>query len=179
MGWHNKRVVMWAGNLEEAALNVPAHYLGTGLGLLVEKQLRALVASDQNTALVVRYHPNQYHLFPDLGPQERVYVSNPLQDALHPQLHAVDCIVTQTSTVGFEGLLIGKRLLALSFSPWVINADFDYGKLGLGESVSSLADLLAVLGRPAAGCREHSLLPPPGAATPRVLQHVIRLLALG
>lgn len=176
MGWQDKRVVMWAGNLEEAAPNVPAHYLGAGLGLLVERQLRAWVAANESLALVVRYHPNQYHLFPDLGAQDRVYTSNPRQDALHPQLHAVDCVVTQTSTVGFEAVLIGKRLVALSFSPWAINFDFDYGKLGLGESVSSLDGLTAVLNRENAPPIAAGLLPPQGPATPRVLQHVMQLL---
>ena len=176
MGWQDKRVVMWAGNLEEAAPNVPAHYLGAGLGLLVERQLRAWVAANESLALVVRYHPNQYHLFPDLGAQDRVYTSNPRQDALHPQLHAVDCVVTQTSTVGFEAVLIGKRLVALSFSPWAINFDFDYGKLGLGESVSSLDELTAVLNRENAPPIAAGLLPPQGPATPRVLQHVMQLL---
>ena len=176
MGWQRKRVVMWAGNLEEAAPNVPASYLGAGLGLLVEQRLRTWVASDKNAALVVRYHPNQYHQFPNLGAQDRVYVSNPRQDALHPQLHAVDTIITQTSTVGFEGVLIGKRLLALSFSPWVINLDFDYSKLGLGESVSSLDKLISVLNAKNTPLIETGFLPPNGPATPRVLQHVLHLL---
>ena len=177
MGWEGKRVVMWAGNLEEAAPNVPAHFLGVGLGVLVEQQLRALVASDQNTALLVRYHPTQYHLFPDLGTQDRVYVSNPQLDALHPQLHAVDCVVTQTSTVGFESVLLGKRLLALSFSPLAINVDFDYSKLGLGESVASPDDLLPVLNQQKKVPINEGLLPPPGQATPRVVQQVMRLLS--
>ena len=177
MGWEGKRVVMWAGNLEEAAPNVPAHFLGVGLGVLVEQQLRAWVASDQNTALLVRYHPTQYHLFPDLGAQDRVYISNPQLDVLHPQLHAVDCVVTQTSTVGFEGVLLGKRLLALSFSPLAINVDFDYSKLGLGESVASPDDLLEVLNQQKKVPINEGLLPPPGHATPRVVQQVMRLLS--
>ena len=178
MGWRDKHVVMWAGNLEEAAPNVPEHYLGAGLGLLVERKLRAWVAANESLALVVRYHPAQYHLFPNLGAQERVYVSNPQLDSLQPQLHAVDCVVTQTSTVGFEGVLIGKRLLALSFSPLAINVDFDYGKLGLGESVSSLDELTAMLNRENAPPTAANLLPPQGLATPRVLQHVMQLLQL-
>lgn len=176
MGWQDKRVVMWAGNLEEAAPNVPAHYLGVGLGVLVEQQLRAWVASDPNVALLVRYHPTQYHLFPDLGTQDRVYVSNPRHDALHPQLHAVDCVVTQTSTVGFEGVLIGKQLLALSFSPLAINVDFDYGRLGLGKSVLALDDMVPMLKQPVKAPDSQGMLPPPGRATPRVVQQVFSLL---
>lgn len=176
MGWEGLHTVMWAGNLEEAAPNVPPEYLGAGLGSLVEERLREWVAADPRVALVVRYHPNQYHLFPRQSPQDRVYLSNPAIDPLHPQLHACDSIVTQTSTVGFEGAMIGKRLLALSFSPWVINFDFDYGKLGLGESVPSLDALVPAL--QASPTRQIDLraFPPSGPSTPRVLEQVLGLM---
>jgi hypothetical protein len=179
MGWDGLHVVMWAGNLEEDAPNVPAEFLGNGLGRLVESRLRQWVASDPGVALVVRYHPNQYHLFDDLGPQERVYRSNPTQDALQPQLHACDSIVTQTSTVGFEGALVGKRLLALSFSPWVINFDFDYGRLGLGESVPSLDALVPALRSPRPQLPDRRAFPPPGPSTPRVVAQMMELMESG
>jgi hypothetical protein len=179
LGWENLYTVMWAGNLEEAAANVPPEYLGPGLGRLVEGRLRDWVARDPRVALVVRYHPNQYHLFDNLGPQERVYLSNPAQDPIHLQLHACDAIVTQTSTVGFEGALIGKRLLALSFSPWVINFDFDYGKLGLGESVPSLDELVPLLQSAPAARTDRRAFPPPGPATPRVLEQMLELMGQG
>jgi hypothetical protein len=177
-GWEGLHTVMWAGNLEEAAPNVPPEYLGAGLGRLVEKRLRQWVADDPRVALVVRYHPNQYHLFQQLGPQERVYVSNPTKDPVHPQLHACDSVVTQTSTVGFEGALIGKRLLALSFSPWVINFDFDYGKLGLGESVPSLDALVPMLKAPPPQRTDLRAFPPYGPATPRVLDQLVGLMGV-
>lgn len=176
MGWEGLRTVMWAGNLEEAAANVPPEYLGAGLGTHVESRLRQWVAAEPGVALLVRYHPNQYHLFPELGPQERVYVSNPTSDPLHPQLHACDSIVTQTSTVGFEGALIGKRLLALSFSPWVINFEFDYGKLGLGESVPSLEALVPMLQATPPARTDLRAFPPPGPATPRVIGQMLELI---
>lgn len=177
-GWERLHTVMWAGNLEEAAPNVPSEYLGPGLGRLVETRLREWVANDPGAALIVRYHPNQYHLFHQLGPQERVYVSNPTQDAAHPQLHACDSIVTQASTVGFEGALIGKRLLALSFSPWVINFDFDYGKLGLGESVPSLDALVPMLKSPMLQRDDVRAFPPRGPATPRVVAQMLELMGV-
>ena len=176
LGWDGLHVVLWAGNLEEPAANVPPEFLGAGLGRLVETRLRHWVAADPRVALVVRYHPNQYHLFDDLDPQDRVYVSNPTQDALHPQLHACDTVVTQTSTVGFEGALIGKRLLALSFSPWVINFDFDYGKLGLGESVGALDALVPTLRSTPPGRQDRRAFPPPGPSTPRVLAQMLELM---
>ena len=176
LGWEGLEVVMWAGNLEEAAPNVPPEFSGPGLGILVEKRLRDWVAQRRDVALIVRYHPNQYHLFPDLGAQERVYRSNPGQDPLHEQLFACNCIVTQTSTVGFEGALMGKRLLALSFSPWVINFDFDYGKLGLGESVPSLETLVPMLEAPMHEPGNRKAFPPPGPATQRVVDTMLQIL---
>lgn len=178
-GWENLHVVLWAGNLEEAAPNVPAQFLGTGLGGLVERRLREWVASRPDAGLIVRYHPNQYHLFPDLGVQERVHVSNPARELLVPQLLGCDTVVTQTSTVGFEGALVGKRLLALSFSPWVINFDFDYGRLGLGESIASLDDLVPALERPPRVRDNWRAFPPAGPSTPRVLQHMLELMQTG
>ena len=179
MGWTGLRVVLWAGNLEEAAPNVPKEYLGNRLGRLVETRLREWVARRPDVALVVRYHPNQYHLFEDLGPQERVYRSNPTRDPLLPQLHACDSIVTQTSTVGFEGAMIGKRLLALSFSPWVINFEFDYGRLGLGQSVPGLDDLVPMLESGPPASLDRRAFPPEGPATPRVLAQMLDLMAHG
>jgi hypothetical protein len=105
-------------------------------------------------------------------------VSQPTQDPLDPLLHACDAIVTQTSTVGFEGALIGKRLLALSFSPWVINFDFDYGKLGLGESVESLDQLVPQLERKRLELSNQKAFPPSGPATQRVVAEMLSLMGL-
>jgi hypothetical protein len=174
--WAGLKVVLWAGNLEEPADNVPAHYAGTGLATLVERRLRAWAESRPDVAVIVRYHPAQYHLFEDLGSHPRVYVSNPIADRLPPQLNACDCVVTQMSTVGFEGALLGKRLLALSFSPMVHNADFDYGKLGIGESVASLDDLVPALDRQASARGNPDAFPPPGPATPRVVARVLSMM---
>ena len=105
-----------------------------------------------------------------------MYVSNPQLDALHPQLHALDCFVTQTRTVGFERALIGKRLLALSFSPLAINVDFEHSKLGLGESAASLDNLFGVLNQQRVHSVAEAWLPPPDLATPSVLQQLMQLL---
>ena len=177
MGWTGLQVVLWTGILEESASNVPAEYLGTGLGVMVEQTLRNWVDSRRDVALIVRYHPTQYHLFKNLGDHKRVYVSNPIVDSLPPQLHACDCVVTQMSTVGYEGALIGKRLLALSFSPMVINFDFDYGKIGLGESVHSLSDLIPALNMCKGIKTNQDVLPPAGRATPRVIDQILRLVS--
>lgn len=176
LGWESLKVVMWAGNFEEPGPGVPDDVVGTALALDVEHRLRAWVAGQPDTALLIRYHPSQYHLFPDLGKQRRVYCSIPTKDPLAPQLHLADTLVVQTSTVGFEAALIGKRVLCLSYSPMVINLDFDYGRLGLGESIFEAADIVPAMGRAPTGLMDKKAFPPPGLATPRVSAEILNLM---
>jgi hypothetical protein len=171
-GWGGLSVLLWAGTMEAERPGIRADYEGTGLCVMVEKRLRAWVAQRPGVALIVRYHPTQYHLYPDFGSQDRVYVSNPLRDPLRAQLHAADTVLVQTSTVGFEGAVMGKRLLNLAFSPTVIETEYDFSKLGLGEAVPSLDELEAVLDRPRAWVDDLGGLPPQGRATPRVAAEI-------
>jgi hypothetical protein len=175
LGWQGLRVVMWAGNIEEEATGDDARHAGAALAMDVEQRLRAWVASTPDAALLVRYHPAQYHLFPDLGEQPRVFRSVPTRDPLVPQLHASDIVVVQTSTVGFEAALIGKRVLSLSYSPMVVRLDFDYGAMGLGESVRRPEDLVPTIETPPAGAADRSVFPPEGRATPRVAAEILAL----
>ncbi len=176
LGWDGLKVVMWAGNIEEPGPGVTPETAGTALALDVERRLRAWVAADPKAALLVRYHPSQYHLFPDLGSHPRIYVSVPTQDPLGPQLHASDIVVVQTSTVGFEAALIGRRVMSLSWSPMVHNMDFDYGRMGLGESVERAEDLVRALAGPGRS-PDREVFPPPGRATPRVVAEIRALMA--
>jgi len=118
LGWQDCRMLMWAGNLEEDAPNGDDRYRGTGLGIMAQEKLRGWVESHPDAALLIRYHPNQYHLFPLPAPHPRIHFSNPASDKLQPQLHAADILLVQTSTVGFEAALIGKRLLPCHFRRW-------------------------------------------------------------
>jgi hypothetical protein len=175
LGWDGLRVVLWAGSLEQERPGAPAAYFGTGLCELVEKQLREWVRRHADAALIVRYHPTQYHLFPDQGAQERVYVSNPTRDRLAPQLQAADTVIVQTSTVGFEAAVLGKRVLNLAFSPTVVHTEYDFSRLGLAEAVPALEELGPMLDRPRAHVQELGGRPPAGAATPRVVAEIMEL----
>jgi hypothetical protein len=176
LGWDGLSVLLWAGSMEGATTGAPSEYVGTGLCEMVERRLREWVRSRPDVALIVRYHPTQYHLFADQGPQERVYVSNPGVDPLRAQLHAADTVLVQTSTVGFEAALMGKRLLNLAFSPTVISTEYDFSKLGLGEAVPSMEELTAVLNRPRAQVVDLGGRPPEGHATPRVVAEILDLM---
>ncbi|MDR6766152.1 hypothetical protein J2W88_001417 [Acidovorax delafieldii] len=174
-GWEGKRIVLWCGSLELPSPPSPPDLAGTGLCVQVERQLREWVRLRPNVALIVRYHPTQYHLFPDQGSQERVYVSNSTKDGLGPQLHAADTVLVQTSTVGFEAALLGKRVLNLAFSPTVIHTEYDFTKLGLAQSVSTLEALEAVLDQPNQLVEDIGSRPPVGAATPRVVDEILNI----
>jgi len=177
-GWSGKRVVMWAGYMEEGP-NVPPEYSGTSLGLEVERRLRDWVMRTPEAALIVRYHPNQFHYFPSLGEQDRVYLANPPAEAPQPQLHASDIVVVQTSTIGLEAALIGKRVLNLQFAPSVIELGFDYAQLGLAEAVPGMDDLVPVIERQPAAVAGAEILPPAGLAAPRVADEIMSLAAGG
>jgi hypothetical protein len=173
LGWTGLKVLLWAGAIEQGG---PPEYVGTRLCEQVEARLREWVRGRDDVALIVRYHPTQYHLFPDQGPQERVYVSTPTADPLRAQLHAADTVLVQTSTVGFEAALLGKRLLNLTFSPTVIDTEYDFSKLGLAEGVASLGELTAVLDRPAVEVPDLGGRPPAGPATLRVVAEILDLM---
>jgi len=176
LGWEGLSVLLWAGSMEAERPGIPADFIGTGLCLQVERRLRAWVARRKDVALIVRYHPTQYHLYPDLGHQERVWVCNPLQHPLRAQLHAADTVLVQTSTVGFEAAVMGKRVLNLAFSPTVIATEYDFSKLGIAEAVPSLAALEAMLDTPPAVVEDLGGLPPEGEATQRVAAEIMALL---
>lgn len=176
LGWNGLQIVLWCGSLELPSPPSSPEHAGPGLCVLVEQALREWVRSRPEVALVVRYHPTQYHLFPNRGPQDRVYVSNSAQDRLGPQLHAADTVLVQTSTVGFEAALLGKRVLNLAFSPTVIHTEYDFSKLGLAEAVPSLDALTTVLDRPRQSTADIGSRPPEGEATPRVVAEILSLM---
>jgi hypothetical protein len=144
-GWEGKQVAMLCGQLEELP-GTPARWAGPLLVLEAEKLLREWVAQDAGRALVVRYHPNEFQSFPEQEPQERVHMSHPVREPLHPVLLASDAVIVQTSTVGLEAAISGRKLLSLSYSPAVTPERWDYGALGLGIAVQQPQDLVAQLG---------------------------------
>jgi hypothetical protein len=179
MQWVGLKVIMWAGILEKTDATVPTGLAGTGLGIKVEEKLRQWVAHDPEIALIVRYHPSQYHLFPAQALHPRVYVSPSGSEPIHPLLHASDVVINQVSTVGLEAALLGKRVLHLAFSGWHKGIDFDVSSFGASESVPNLDSLLPILQSPTeSGQNTQKMTVPFGAAAPRVAAQVKELLQL-
>lgn len=177
MQWAGLKVVLWAGILEKFDPSLPKELLGIGLGVQVENKLRQWVANDQKMALIVRYHPSEYHHFPLHNWQARVHVSTPGSEPIHPLLHASDVVINQVSTVGFEAALLGKRVLNLAFSGWVKSVDFDLSSFGLSESVPDLESMIPMIQNPAqptSNLRKMKI--PAGPAAPRVAAEILALL---
>lgn len=170
--WNHQRVVLWAGILEPEDASLP----GAMLGAEVEKRLRAWVRSRSDVALVVRYHPGQYHQFPVQPPEQNVYFSNAGAEPIAALLNACDVVIHQVSTVGLQAALLGKRVLHLEFSKWVQNVDFDLSSFGLSEGVPTLDDLVATLdaSTPTSGGQKMSV--PAGPSAGRVAAQVVALL---
>ena len=177
MGWDGFRVVLWAGILEKQGGESLPMFAGSGLALEVERRLRQWVKSEPRSALIVRYHPNEYHAFTKLESQDRVYVSDPASEVLHPLLHASDIVIVQVSTVGLEASMLGKRVLSLGFSGWPQAYNFDLSSFGSSEVVPNLESLISVILKSketSESIRRVNF--PIGAAAPKVARQVLRLL---
>lgn len=172
LGWEGRHVVLWAGILEPDHKTLP----GSAFGLAVERALRIWVQNTPNASLIVRYHPAQYHEFPQLEKQEHVYLSIPDVDSIAPLLHMADTVIHQVSTVGLQAAALGKRVIHLGFSAWVQNADFDLGSLGPSEGAENLEELSILLDNPPTRTTKHTMAVPPGPAAPRVAELALQLL---
>lgn len=140
LGWEQKNIVLWAGHLE-APDAVPQKFAGPGLALLVQDRLISWVQSRPDVCLVVRYHPNEWHCFTPLKGVPCVHWSQPDVEPLLPVLLASDQVLVQGTTVGTQAFIAGKRLLSMTFSPFVKNTGMDYQRLGMAESVMDLDTL--------------------------------------
>lgn len=176
MGWEGLKIVLWAGILEPEGTGASAEFAGTGLGSRVEQRLRQWVADSGDAALIVRYHPSQYHRFPDQGAQDRVYVSNSGAELMTPFLHASDIVINQVSTVGLEAALLRKRVLHLQFSQWAANLDFDLSSFGASEAVPGLDSLVPMIEASEQELAGSKMTVPDGPAAPRVAAQVMGLL---
>lgn len=144
LGWEGRKVVMFAGHGEDFP-DTPLAWRGTRLGIEVTSQLLGWVEQNEDRALIVRYHPSESHLFPQLAPHASVHRSEPSLEPLHPVLLASDIVVVQTSTVGLEASLAGCAVLCLKFAPSVRQSSYNYAELGLAQPVESLPELIRTL----------------------------------
>lgn len=113
-GWREGCVVLFASQPEPPLHPVTGARADTELPHRVERELVALATRRPDVKIIVRRHPSQPPVDEpaSLLPAE-VSTSN---DDLAVLLQAVDCVLTFSSTVGLEGLLVGRPLVALQLS---------------------------------------------------------------
>jgi hypothetical protein len=167
--WEGRRVVLWAAQEEPAVHPFDGR---PGDPTLPDRALQALLdwtARNQDAVLCVRPRPGQP--VPQL-PGERVVVTG--QDwPLHPLLHAVDVVVTLTSTVGLEGHLAGARLVQVRGS--VFENAMPLERFGIADAAVPVAQLPQALDQVsrAARCSPADF---GAAATDKVLAVVLQFL---
>lgn len=107
--------------------------------LLPERVLQACIDSvrpQPDWTLIVRPHPSQPT--PTLRHDPQLRLSLP-SEPLHPLLHAVDVVITGTSTVALEAHLAGRRVLQLLDS--IAAPAMPYLALGVADAACHLTDL--------------------------------------
>ena len=176
MGWEGCSVILWAGGLEETP-GTPSELAGARMALAVEQVLRLHVERRSGSALIVRYHPSQYHLFSPATNQARVYVSNPVEEPIELMVRVADTVVVQASTVGLEAAMVGKRVLALTYSPAVIWTGLNYAELAGAEVVGSLAELMPTLSLVPRASKARAPFAYRDPAAPRVADNILELIS--
>ena len=142
-GWQGLTPILWTGHLEPPDASDPM-FAGPLLGLEVERVLRDLVRVRDDLALIVRYHPNEWHQFPRVPEQHRVHFSKPSEEPIHPLVLASRAVVVQNSTVGLESAIAGRPVVSLEFADTVKNS-YSMATMGVSVPCHRLPDLLSVL----------------------------------
>lgn len=118
----------------------------------------ALLRSDESVRLCVRYHPNQgVWAMPD---DPRITIS-PQSENLDALLHAIDAVFTCSSTVAYQGAIIGKPVVQGLFS--VFSKDVPFGAMVGARTVSDLAEMDAIWSELARGALPRPTLSYEGA----------------
>jgi hypothetical protein len=140
--WEGKRMLLWPAQVEP----VLHPFDGTpGDPTLPDRALQSLVdwtLAQPDAVLCVRARAGQ--ALPPLPDHARIVLTG--QDwPLPPLLHAVDLVVTLTSTVGLEGHLAGARLVQVTGS--VFDAAMPLARFGIADAAVALQGLAAALDR--------------------------------
>jgi len=134
---NDTRLILLA--LQPEPVTHPASAGKRGDPSLPERILQASIAcvrQHPDWLLIVRPHPSQP--MPAL-PDDAQLRASPPTEPLHPLLHAVDAVITGTSTVALEGHLAGARVLQLLDS--IAAPAMPYRALGVAGAACHLSDL--------------------------------------
>lgn len=143
-GWHGLSPILWAGHKESAGDGLTSIHTGHEFALGAEAVLREFVRGRKDSALVVRYHPSEWHTFPRLEPQARVHFSEPSLESIHPLILAAKAVVVQNSTVGLEAAVAGVPAISLEYAP-SIRESFSLAEMGVTTPCYSAGELPGIL----------------------------------
>ncbi len=101
----------------------------------IEDALRGFVATNDGYRLIIRYHPSQNCIF-KYG--KNVELSTQKEE-ISAVLHAIDMVITITSTVAVEAFIIGKPVITVDKS--IFSDDVDYVAMGIAVGVKNWQEL--------------------------------------
>lgn len=127
LGWEDKTVILWASQPEPDDPELPRR---------IDSVVLDAVARHPDWALLIRPHPSEDVDFGELPPRVALSTS---ADPLDTALHASDLVLTMTSTVGLEGVMLGRPMVACDFSQYT--PDVPFTKHGLATGVESLEEI--------------------------------------
>lgn len=141
-GWEGRRVLLWAAQDEPAFHPFDGRPGDPTLPHRVLDSLVEWTLGQPDAVLCVRARAGQAP--PALPPSPQLVLTG--QDwPLQPLLHAVDVVVTLTSTVGLEGHLAGARLVQVLGS--VFDEAMPLARYGIADAAVPLAQLPLALNR--------------------------------
>jgi hypothetical protein len=171
-GWEGKKVILWASQPEPEKHPFTGANADPGLPRRVDQALLQVVECHPDWQLVIRYHPGETVDPADFP--KHAYIST-AQDDLAILLKSVDVVVTMTSTVGLEGVLLGKPLVTIDQS--VFREDAPYSEMGLAIGVDDLNNLESALVDALSGSwQPREKLPEVGTSTDRIFKIMEELL---
>ena len=154
-GWNAASVITWASQPEPSDPTLPRR---------IEAVLTQSLEAHPQWQLVVRRHPSEQA--PPLPTHPRLQLST-RSDDLHVLLAASDAVVTMTSTVGLEALLLGRPLVTFDGSE---NTRFcPYNAMGMSLGVPTMERLPLAVAQALAGRAPRPVLPQVGCASERIL----------
>lgn len=132
----DKKIILWAEQPEPLDPELPRR---------VRQHLHQLCARHPEYQLVVRLHPSSSDPAKEIIPEGAL--QSHAQDSLQEAIASADMVVTLTSTVGMEALLLDKPTMIIAISPYQHLVDYTeedgaYVAASLEEAEAGIACLL-------------------------------------
>lgn len=161
--WEHSNVLLWASHKNPSR---PAE------SREIDRLLVDAVSGFDNWKLVIRPHPGE-DLIPVVA-HPSVYVSIPANEPLAPLLAACNGVITKWSTVGIEGLLLGKPLITLDYL--LPGGKATYSSLGLSIGVNGESGVSGAVRGLVNGEFPRPNIAPAGRATDRIVGLIERMV---